>query len=242
MRLQIGKMRVIYFIFFILFSIGVRGQGATSSNPLEYAAIGNGESLIDNEIKKQTRIRDSLSVLHGTMLIQETKMKQWEQKYSDYLKTAQGYASAIHAGTTLYAAGMETLAALWEIKTACKINPQGIAASVSMNNLYMETATELIKTYGILTKTIAVDDKKNMLNGKERTQLLWQLNSELAQLNKKFRALALSISLFTFEDVWNRAIAGKIGKSNKELAKEAHNRMNRAMIQVAKFYRARQDK
>ena len=43
--------------------------------------------------------------------------------------------------------GMQTLSALWEINTACKINPQGIAASVSMNTLYAETAVEL-KTGG----------------------------------------------------------------------------------------------
>ena len=81
-----------------------------------------------------------------------------------------------------------------------------------------------------------------MLNGKERTQLLWQLNSELAQLNRKLRTLALSITIFSFEDVWNRAIAGKINKSNKTLAKEAHERMNKAMDRVAKLYKARSEK
>ena len=81
-----------------------------------------------------------------------------------------------------------------------------------------------------------------MLNGAERTRLLWQLNGEIEQLNKKFRALALSISIFSFEDVWNRAIAGKIEKTNGMLADEAHKRMSRAMKQVALFYKARQEK
>lgn len=52
-----------------------------------------------------------------------------------------------------------------------------------------------------------------MLNGAERTQLIWNLERELEQLNSKLRRLAVSISVFSFEDVWNRAIAGKIDKS-----------------------------
>ena len=138
--------------------------------------------------------------------------------------------------------GIQTLSALWEIKTACRINPQGIAASLSMNNLYAETATELVKTYKILKQVVAKGGEGNMLNGAERTRLLWQLSSEIEQLNKKFRALALSIGIFSSEDVWNRAIAGKIEKTNGMLATEAHKRMSRAMKQVALFYKARQEK
>ena len=167
-------------------------------------------------------------------------MKKWEQKYNSYLKTTQGYADAIKAGCTLYMQGMQTLSALWEINTACKINPQGIAASVSMNTIYAETAVELVKTYRILKSVVAKGGEGNMLKGSERTKILWQLSTELEQLNRKFRSLALSISLYTFEDVWNKAIAGKIQKSNKVLAKEALSRQKQAMKVVARFYRERQ--
>ena len=40
-----------------------------------------------------------------------TKMKNWEKKYNNYLKTVSGYASAIKAATTLYSDGMQTLTA-----------------------------------------------------------------------------------------------------------------------------------
>lgn len=229
-------------IFLLFFStmISSFGQSVTQSNPLEYAAIGEGESRINEIIGKQNEILDTLSVLHGGMVVAETKMKKWEQKYNSYLKTTQGYADAIKTGCTLYMQGMQTLTALWEINTACKINPQGIAASVSMNTLYAETAVELVKTYRILKSVIAKGGEGNMLKGSERTKILWQLNTELEQLNRKFRSLALSISLYTFEDVWNKAIAGKIQKSNKVLAKEALNRQKRALKVVARFYRERQ--
>lgn len=229
-------------ILLLFFStmISCFGQSVTQSNPLEYAAIGEGESRINEIIGKQNEILDTLSVLHGGMVTAETKMKKWEEKYNSYLKTTQGYADAIKAGCTLYMQGMQTLTALWEINTACKINPQGIAASVSMNTLYAETAVELVKTYRILKTVVAKGGEGNMLKGSERTKILWQLNTELEQLNRKFRSLALSISLYTFEDVWNKAIAGKIQKSNKLLAKEALSRQKRAMKVVARFYRERQ--
>lgn len=74
-------------------------------------------------------------------------MKNWEQKYNSYLKTAQGFASSIKAATTLYAEGMQTFRLMGD-KTACKLNPQGIASSISMNNPYAETAVELVKPIG----------------------------------------------------------------------------------------------
>lgn len=110
-----------------------------------------------------------------------------------------------------------------------------------MNNLYMETAIQFIKTYRSLKKVCKKGGDGNMLNGAERTQLIWNLERELEQLNSKLRRLAVSISVFSFEDVWNRAIAGKIDKSNGMLALEARNRMRRAATSVARYYKLKQN-
>ena len=221
-------------------TLSVNAQGYTQSTPLEYAAIYSGETLLDSQIVKQSRAMAALAGEQGAMTVANTKMKKWEEKYNSYLKTASGYASAIKAATTLYADGMQTLMALWEVHTACRINPQGIAASVSMNNLYMETATEFIRTYRSLKNVIAKGGEGNMLNGAERTRMLWNLSTSLDQLNRKLRRLAVSVTMYSFEDVWNRATYGKINKTNKMLAGESYDRMRRALRNVAKFYRYRQ--
>ena len=104
----------------------------------------------------------------------------------------------------------------------------------------METASEFMRTYKTLKQVVAKGGEGNMLSGSERTQLLWNLTDNLARLNRKLRLLAVSITMHSFEDVWNRAINGKIGKSNKTLAVESSRRMRRAMNNVAKFYRYRQ--
>ena len=240
MRLQTGLRRIFALIALSAGAISVSAQGLSSSNPLEYAAIAGGEELLDNHIKKQSKAMAALAAEQGAMTVANTKMKQWEQKYNSYLKTASGYASSIKAATSLYADGMQTLTALWEVHTACRINPQGIAASLSMNNLYLETVTEFIRTYRALKNVIAKGGEGNMLNGAERTQLLWNLTNNLERLNRKLRLLSVSITMHSLDDVWNRAITGKINKSNKTLAKESSKRMCRAISNVAKFYKYRQ--
>lgn len=65
-------------IFLLFFStmISCFSQSVTQSNPLEYTAIGEGESRINEIIGKQNEILDTLSVLHGGMVTAETKMKK----------------------------------------------------------------------------------------------------------------------------------------------------------------------
>lgn len=217
------------------------GQGASSSNPLEYAAIQKGEADINSHITTQTRDMGELAAVQGTMVGEATLMKKWEKQYNSYLTTTKGYAEKIAAACTLFQEGVQTLTYLWEIDQARKVNPQGVFASMSMNNLYMETAAEFTKTYRLLNKVVKKGGQENMLNGSERTLLLWKLSAELEQLNKKLRSLALSITVFNFEDVWNRAIAGKIEKTNGMLAEDARKRQSKAMRQVAKFYQVRQN-
>lgn len=220
--------------------LSASAQGITQSNPLEYVAIHAGEARLDSQTVKQSAAMGSLAGEQGAMRVVSTKMKQWEDKYNSYLKTTSGYASRIKAATTLYADGMQTLMALWEVHAACRVNPQGIAASVSMNSLYMETAIEFIRTYKSLKNVVAKGGEGNMLDGAARTRLLWDLTNSLEQLNRKLRQLSVSITMYSFEDVWARATYGRINKTNRQLARESSNRMRRALSNVARFYRYRQ--
>lgn len=237
------KFRAVMLCFAIVLSTAVcRGQiSATTSNPGEYLAIKKGEDSILNEISAQTNYRKKEAGIQAVLSETTAKIKNWEQQYNKYLKTKEGFADGIAAACQLYLEGVQTLNALWEVSAAKKINPQGVFATMSMNNLYMETAIQFIKTYRSLKKVCKKGGNGNMLNSTERTQLIWNLERELEQLNSKLRRLAVSISVFSFEDVWNRAIAGKIDKSNGMLALEARNRMRRAATSVARYYKLKQN-
>ena len=69
---------------------------------------------------------------------------------------------------------------------------------------------------------------KNMLNGKERTMMLWSLCDRMDELNKKLRLLSMSLWYYRLEDVWNYATAGMLDKEVSTIAKESHRRWMRA--------------
>lgn len=200
----------------------------SQSNPLQYVEIETGHKNINDQIKKQTKAQEKTGLLQATISAEFTKIKQWEGKYNSYLKTARGYAEAIKAGTSLYAEGVETLRHIHEIRKAVAANPQGIGASVAMNNIYVETAAELIRTYRLLKVSVALGSNVNMLTGAERTELLWNLNDTLDQLNRKLRRLAMSIAFYNLGDVWNNATAGMVERSHAQVAADAIDRWKRA--------------
>ena len=155
-------------------------------------------------------------------------MKKWEKKYNSYLKTAQGYGTSLKASMGIYSEVVKTLQYLWQIKKAIGENPEGAFATFSMNNLYLETAAEFLKVYNLLNYMVAEGGSKNMLNGAERTQVLWSANDELVYLNKKLRGLIISITYYTWKDVWNNATAGIAHRGSREVAGQALDRWKRA--------------
>ncbi len=98
---------------------------------------------------------------------------------------------------------------------------------MSMNNLYMETATEMVSVYTLLKNAIAEGGVRNMLTGAERSQTLWALNERLAAFQKKLRRLCLSIRYYTFNDVWASVTAGMIDRDNASIARQAKARWKR---------------
>ncbi|MBO6256038.1 MAG: hypothetical protein J6O49_20745, partial [Bacteroidaceae bacterium] len=104
----------------------------------------------------------------------------------------------------------------------------GIGATLAMNNLYVEVAAELVKTYSILNKSVALGGSGNMLTGAERTELLWWIEDNMAQLNRKLRKLAISIAFYNMTDVWHQVTAGMIDRSHGDVAADALDRWKRA--------------
>ena len=210
-----------------LMTAPVSSQGQ-QTNPLQYVAMQQGTYNINKSVNKQTESMLETAGLQGMMYAEFTKMRQWEEKYNGYLKTAQGYAESLKAGTTLYADGVETIRNIHLIRKAVNSNPQGIGASVFMSDIYKETAAQFVKVYKVLNESIAKGGEGNMLTGAERNELLWQLSDEMYALNKKLKRLAVSIAYYNMTDVWNRATAGMTNKSNEQLATEALARWKNA--------------
>ena len=128
------------------------------------------------------------------------------------------------ASATLYDDGVRIFINLCNLRKAMVDNPQGIVATMSMNNLYIETATELVTIYTTLRDAIAKGGTENMLTGAERSKTLWALNDRLDAFNKKLTKLYLSIRYYTMTDVWKSVTAGMLDRTNGEIALQAHRR------------------
>ena len=167
------------------------------------------------------------AVAKNTIAAEFTQIRQWERKYNSYLKTVSGYASTLKACSHLYDDGVRIFINLCDLKKAISQNTQGIVATMSMNNLYIETATELVTVYSILKDAVAKGGASNMLTGAERSKILWELNDRLAQFNKRLSQLSISIRYYTMADVWNNATAGMLDRNTAEIAGQALDRWHR---------------
>lgn len=145
------------FMAFVLLwlSFGKAHAQITSSNPLEYVALAEGNELINGQIKTQIDDQQKTALLQNGIAAEFTMIHKWEKKYNSYLKTVDGYASTLKACTTLYDDGVRIFINLCNLRKAMADNPQGIVATMSMNNLYIETATELVTIYTTLRDAIA---------------------------------------------------------------------------------------
>lgn len=199
-----------------------------TTNPLEYAALAEGNELILGKVKDQIDGQKKTALLQNTIAAEFEQMRQWEKKYNSYLKTASGFASSIKACTHLYNDGVKIFITLGKLKNAVSDSPQGIVASMNMNNLYTETATELVTVFSLLRDAVAKGGKDNMLTGAERSQILWALNDQFSAFQKKLNLLYLSIRTYTMTDVWNNATAGMLDRNNGEIAQIAMQRWRRA--------------
>lgn len=208
-------------------SVSAKAQIVTT-NPLEYVALAEGNELILGKVKDQMDGQKKTALLQNTIAAEFEQMRQWEKKYNSYLKTASGFASSLKACTHLYNDGVRIFISLCKLKKAISDNPQGIVAAMSMNNLYIETATELVTVFSLLRDAVAKGGKENMLTGAERSQTLWALNDQLSAFQKKLNLLYLSIRTYTMTDVWNNVTAGMLDRSNGEVARMAMNRWRRA--------------
>ena len=226
MKLQIGKIWLIAIIG-IATALEVKAQ-LVSSNPLEWMALAEGNELINSESEKQINGQTKTALLQNTMSTEFNQIHKWEKKYNSSLKSVNGYASSLKACTHLYDDGVKIFITLAKLKTAIKNNPQGIVASMSMNNLYIETATELVSVFNLLNDAVANGGTENMLTGADRSKTLWALNDKLSAFQKKLNKLYLSIRYYTMSDVWNNVTAGMVDRSNGEIATQAFGRWRRA--------------
>lgn len=234
MRLRITNQHIIAVLVALL--AGLLPQAAkaqiAASNPLEWMALAEGNEVINGQIEKQIKGQTQTALLQNSIAAEFNRIHKWEKQYNSYLKTASGYASSLKACTHLYNDGVRIFITLGKLGKAIQNNPQGIIAGMSMNNLYIETATELVSVFTLLNEAVAKGGNENMLTGAERSKTLWALNDKLSAFSRKLHLLYLSIRYYTLNDLWNNVTAGMLDRNNGEAARMAMSRWRRAAALV----------
>lgn len=203
-----------------------------TANPGEYTILATGNALINNTVKSETKAERETAELQNAMAGEFTKMAEWERQYNSYLKTATGYASAIKAATHIYDDGVRVLITLNKLRQAANNNPQGVVATLDMNNLYMETVTEMVSVFTLLKNAVAKGGEENMLTGSERSQTLWELEDKLSAFSHKLQLLYFSIRHYRMADVWNRVTAGMIERNKSQIAQQSLSHWRRYAREV----------
>lgn len=234
MRLRITNQHIIAVLVALL--AGLLPQAAkaqiAASNPLEWMALAEGNEVINGQIEKQIKGQTQTALLQNSIAAEFNRIHKWEKQYNNYLKTASGYASSLKACTHLYNDGVRIFITLGKLGKAIRNNPQGIIVGMSMNNLYIETATELVSVFTLLNEAVAKGGNENMLTGAERSKTLWALNDKLSAFSRKLHLLYLSIRYYTLNDLWNNVTAGMLDRNNGEAARMAMSRWRRAAALV----------
>lgn len=230
MKLRIANQHIVAVLVALL--AGLLPQAAkaqiAASNPLEWMALAEGNEVINGQIEKQIKGQTQTALLQNSIAAEFNRIHKWEKQYNSYLKTASGYASSLKACTHLYNDGVRIFITLGKLGKAIQNNPQGIIAGMSMNNLYIETATELVSVFTLLNEAVAKGGNENMLTGAERSKTLWALNDKLSAFSRKLHLLYLSIRYYTLNDLWNNVTAGMLDRNNGEAARMAMSRWCRA--------------
>ena len=226
MRLQ--TVSSIFIVLALLSGFSDARAQISCENPLEYAALTEGNIAINTQIESQIAGQTSTAALENIISEEFRKIHEWEEKYSKYTQTVSGYASSLNAATHIYDDALKILLSLGGIRHAVNDNPQGIVATMSVNALYMETAAELVSCFTLLRDAVAKGGVQNMLTGAERSQLMWSINDKLESLARKLQKLALCVRYYTMMDVWHTYSAGVIERDYTNVAGLAHDRWRRA--------------
>lgn len=236
MNLQIG--RICCLILILLAALETKAQVALEENNIEqYAALQLGYDSIGGNIKAQIKKQALIAALQGGIYREQRRIRKWKGNYQDYLSNTRNVGKAMAAGKNLYIQALRILDNLLLLKKAIKNNPQGIAANFPMNELYMEVTAEFISTFKILQTTVSKGGKEYKLNGTERVQLMWTLSDKMTRLNDKVQTLAECINHYTLANVWNRAIAGKVGWTNGQIAERQRKEWIKRQKDNMKLYR-----
>lgn len=230
MKLLTGRIFIVA-VMMVMMMVG-RGvqcvaQSLTSVNPVEIATLaGNGAVLnkrITMEAEEEIKNMATITTQAGEM----NSIASWEKKFSKYLQDARSYAQQAKAAYGVYSQIIRVMLNLSKLQRAVVYNPSGIAGTGLLTETFIHVADEVVLSLYLLKKVFGTGGENNMLTGKDRAQVWWDLNDNLERLNDNLYRMAYNIAYYSLVDVWKNMTQGMLQKTNGMIAKDALERWRR---------------
>lgn len=229
MKLLTGKIFVVAIMMamMMLGSLQCRAQSFTQVNAGEIAQIEGNGALVNKTIGQQTKKEleniPKITVQAGEM----NSIASWEKKFSKYLMDARSYAQQAQAAYGIYSQIIRILINMVKLRKAIEYNPEGIVASGLLTETYIQVADEVVLSLYLLKEVFSKGGENNMLTGKDRAQVWWDLNDTLERLNTNLYRMSYNIAYYNLVDVWKNMTQGMLQKTNGMIARDALERWKR---------------
>lgn len=193
-------------------------------NPIEIGILYTSNDSLNKKLLMQTAKEAEIFQASTVEASEMSNITKWERKYSKYLREAKSYAQQAQAATGIYTQTIRILINLTKLKKAVEYNPSGMVSSALLTENYIKVADEIIISFALLKQVFSKGGDNNMLNGKDRAQVWWDLNDTLERVNNNLYRLAYSIAYYNLVDVWNNFTQGFFQRSHGTIAKQALGR------------------
>lgn len=229
MKLLTGKIFVVAIMMAMMAagSLQCRAQSFTQVNAGEIAQIEGNGALVNKTIGQQTKKEleniPKITVQAGEM----NSIASWEKKFSKYLMDARSYAQQAQAAYGIYSQIIRILINMVKLRKAIEYNPEGIVASGLLTETYIQVADEVVLSLYLLKEVFSKGGENNMLTGKDRAQVWWDLNDTLERLNTNLYRMSYNIAYYNLVDVWKNMTQGMLQKTNGMIARDALERWRR---------------
>lgn len=140
---------------------------------------------------------------------------------------ARSYAQQAQAAYGVYSQIIRILINMVKLRKAIEYNPEGIVASGLLTETYIQVADEVVLSLYLLKEVFSKGGENNMLTGKDRAQVWWDLNDTLERLNTNLYRMSYNIAYYNLVDVWKNMTQGMLQKTNGMIARDALERWKR---------------
>lgn len=176
------------------------------------------QDLLNKTFAKEAASESAVALSERAIAVEFDRISEWKAKYNSYLKTAEGLGSALNAAYHIFYEGSRLLRSILEIRESVKDDPEGALASVSMQDIYIETFGELLSLYESIRTAVSAGGKDSMLTGEQRLSIMWDIEKHLDALSDKFHRLSLVMRQCSLLSNWNHTVIATIPLDKGKIA------------------------